>query len=389
MALSREQLLKQAKSEITEIDVPTLRAQLESQDVPLLFDVREQDEVELGKIPGAKHLPRGFLEMKIEETVPDRNRHIALYCAGGNRSALGALTLKQMGYTRVTSLIGGFGAWKRAGGPISLDKPLSAQDRIRYARHLSLPEVGEEGQKKLRDSKMLLIGAGGLGSPSAYYLAAAGVGTLGIVDNDVVDVTNLQRQILHREVDQGVPKVDSAERALKALNPAITIRKHQLMITSENALELCKDYDVIVDGCDNFPTRYLLNDVSVMLKKPIVHGSIFRFEGQATVFHPGKGPCYRCLYPEPPPPGMAPSCTEGGVLGVLPGIIGCVQAVEAMKVVLGIGSPLVGRLLQFDALGMKFRELRLRRDKDCPMCGDNPTITKLIDYEAFCSVGRG
>jgi molybdopterin/thiamine biosynthesis adenylyltransferase/rhodanese-related sulfurtransferase len=386
MAMSREELLRQVKALIREVDVKTLQEALRSPVPPLLVDVREQDEVDQGTIPGARHIPRGFLEMKIEETAPDRSRPVALYCAGGNRSALAARSLSEMGYAQVTSLTGGFGAWKRAGMPVVVDRPLSNAERLRYARHLTLPEVGEAGQKRLLAAKVLLIGAGGLGSPAAYYLTAAGVGTLGLVDDDLVDVTNLQRQILHREEDQGKPKVDSAERTLKALNPAIAIVKHNTKVTRHNALSLLKDYDVIVDGCDNFPTRYLLNDAGVFLRKPVVHGSIFRFEGQATVFSAGTGPCYRCLYPEPPPPEMAPSCTEGGVLGVLPGIIGCIQAVEAIKVLLGVGQPLVGRLLQFDALRMQFRELRLRRDQACPVCGDQPTITQLQDYDAFCMV---
>lgn len=389
-AKTREDLLKQAKAEILQLDSPGLFKALQSPQPPLLLDVREQDEVDLGFISGAVHIPRGQLEMLVEGKLLDRDRPVAIYCAGGNRSALAGQTLKTMGYASVSSLAGGFSVWKRDGFPVTVERPLTPAQRKRYARHLTLPEVGEVGQKKMLNAKVIMVGAGGLGSPAAYYLAAAGVGTLGIVDDDVVDVTNLQRQILHREEDQGRLKAESAERALKALNPEVNVRKHIMRINSENALDIIKDYDVILDGTDNFPTRYLLNDAGVLLGKPVVHGSIFRFEGQVTTFAPHlRGPSYRCLYPEPPPPDMAPSCTEGGVLGVLPGVVGTLQAVEVLKLVCDIGQPLIGRLLQFDALAMRFRELKLRRSADWPEGAPHPTVKGLIDYEAFCTVRGG
>lgn len=283
-------------------------------------------------------------------------------------------------------MIGGFNGWKNAGLPIETKKMLNQDQMTRYSRHLTLPEVGEEGQMKLLEAKILLIGAGGLGCPTAIYLAAAGVGTLGIVDFDQVDLTNLQRQILHREMDVGTPKTESARRAIAGINSQVKVITHAVKLNRDNVMEIIKEYDVIVNGCDNFPTRYLLNDACVLSKKPMVDGSIFRFEGQVTIFHPGKGPCYRCLYPLPPPPEMAPSCAEAGVLGVLPGIIGSIQAVEAIKLVLGKGESLVGRLLMYDALSQKFREMKVRRDPACPVCGENPTIKELIDYEGFCRI---
>jgi molybdopterin/thiamine biosynthesis adenylyltransferase/rhodanese-related sulfurtransferase/molybdopterin converting factor small subunit len=278
-----------------------------------------------------------------------------------------------------------------AGGSAGVAAPPAALDKdeiLRYSRHLIIPEVGMEGQLKLKQAKVLLIGAGGLGAPLGLYLAAAGVGRIGIVDFDVVDFTNLQRQVIHGTHDVGRKKLDSAADAMLEINPHIQIDKHETALSSENALDILRDYDIVIDGTDNFPTRYLVNDACVLLKKPNVYGSIFRFEGQATIFAYGNGPCYRCLYPEPPPPGLVPSCAEGGVLGILPGTIGLIQATEAVKLILGIGEPLVGRLLLYDALSMRFRELKLRRNVDCPVCGDHPTITELIDYHQFCGVPR-
>lgn len=374
-------LLSQVKTSIKETKVDEITAQPPQ----VLIDVREGDEHQEGFIPGALWIPRGKLELRIEDAVPDRGADIVLYCAGGNRSALAARTLGELGYTRVRSLAGGYGAWKRAGLPT--DKPFifTEAQKSRYARHIMLPEVGEKGQAKLLQAKVLLLGAGGLGSPSALYLAAAGVGTLGIVDDDVVDASNLQRQILHNTSRIGVPKVESARTTLTELNPDVRVIAHQVRLTAENVLSIIKDYDLIVDGADNFQTRYLLNDAALILNKPVLHASIFRFEGQLTTFLPWQGPCYRCLYPEPPPAGMAPSCNEAGVLGVLPGVIGVLQATEAAKLLLGIGESLSGRLLIYDALGAKFRELKLRRDPQCVVCSDRNKKIELIDYEAFCN----
>ena len=376
-----QSLLSQVKTSIKETKVDEVTAQPPQ----VLIDVREGDEHQEGFIPGALWIPRGKLELRIEDAVPDRGADIVLYCAGGNRSALAARTLGERGYTRVRSLAGGVGAGKRAGLPI--DKPFifTEAQKSRYARHIMLPEVGEKGQAKLLGAKVLLLGAGGLGSPSALYLAAAGVGTLGIVDDDVVDASNLQRQILHNTSRIGVPKVESARTTLTELNPDVRVIAHQVRLTAENVLSIIKDYDLIVDGADNFQTRYLLNDAALILNKPVLHASIFRFEGQLTTFLPWQGPCYRCLYPEPPPAGMAPSCNEAGVLGVLPGVIGVLQATEAVKVLLGIGETLSGRLLIYDALGAKFRELKLRRDPQCVVCSDREKKIELIDYEAFCN----
>jgi sulfur-carrier protein adenylyltransferase/sulfurtransferase len=379
-------VLQQVKSQIKEIKVQELHEKLKAKERFLLLDVRERDEVADGLIEGAEAVPRGLLDLKIEDIAPDKNQQVVIYCAGGTRSALAARSLGELGYTDVISVEGGFGAWKRAGYSFSMPRALTQDQLSRYARHLIIPEVGDKGQKKLLDSRVLLLGAGGLGSPSALYLAAAGVGTIGLIDDDVVDRSNLQRQILHTEDRVGVPKVESARAALTALNPDIKVETFQTRLTSENAMELFKGWDVIVDGGDNFPTRYLVNDAAYHLNIPIVHGSVYRFEGQLTSFVPNEGPCYRCLYPEPPPAEFAPSCQEAGVLGVLPGIIGVLQATETIKLLLGIGQPLAGRLLAFDALGMKFRELKLRRDKECPLCGEHATLKGLIDYEQFCSV---
>lgn len=378
-----QQYLRQVKSEIRETSVEELKAKRPE----VLIDVREVDEYNEGYIPGALWIPRGRLELRVEDAVPNRDADVVLYCAGGTRSALAAKSLRELGYSQVRSLQGGFGAWKKAG--LTIDKPFifTQEQKSRYARHLMLPEVGEKGQAKLLQSRVLLLGAGGLGAPAALYLAAAGVGTLGIVDDDVVDASNLQRQVIHNTTRVGMPKVDSAAKTISDLNPDVKVERHQARLTSANVLEIIKDYDLIVDGTDNFQTRYLLNDASLILRKPVVNASIFQFEGQLTVFMPFEGPCYRCLYPEPPPPGMAPSCNEAGVLGVLPGVIGVLQATEVIKLLLGIGKPLIGRLLQYDALNVKFREFKLPRDPKCVTCSEPGKKLELIDYEAFCAVG--
>ncbi len=378
--------LAQTRAEIEEIDSPALAAALETDSPPVVVDVREQSEWDEGHIPRAIHVPRGHLESRIERTAPDHETPIVLYCAAGNRSAFAAKTLEELGYENVSSLAPGYTGWKRDGFPIVVDRALEPDQRRRYSRHLLIPEVGEEGQLQLLDSRVLLIGAGGLGSPASLYLAAAGIGTLGIVDGDVVDETNLQRQIVHSTERLGQPKVRSAAETIEALNPDVDVVQFEERLTSENADRIIgAGWDVIVDGADNFPTRYLVNDASVWHDVPVVHGSIYRFEGQVTVFKPKEGPCYRCLFPQPPPPELAPSCAEGGVLGVLPGVIGSLQANEALKLALGIGNPLIGRLMLFDALTATFDEVALRRDPSCPVCGDSPTITEYIDYVEFCA----
>jgi len=350
-----------------------------------LGDVREKDEWNAGHITGAVHVPKSYLEQWAEDRLPEKDKTTVLYCAAGVRSAMAADTLQKLGYQNVISMAGGFNRWKDSGKPWTTPASLTPDQAQRYSRHLLVPEVGETGQQKLLKSKVLLIGAGGLGSPAAYYLASAGVGTLGIVDSDVVDLTNLQRQILHTTERIGESKVSSAKKTLEALNPDVKIVGYEERLTAANIDRVIDGYDVVIDGADNFPTRYLLNDASVKHRITVVHGSIFRFEGQVTVFKPFEGPCYRCLFPEPPPPELAPSCAEAGVLGVLPGVIGTLQATEAIKLLLGIGESLVGRYLLYDALEESFREVRLRRDPECPVCGEHPTITDYIDYEGFCA----
>lgn len=387
MRLTSSQLLDKVKQGIEEVSVEQVNRGLQAGEALHLIDVRERGEVLDGYIPQAQLIPRGFLEMNVEDDVTmDRNARIVLYCAGGNRSALAVRDLMAMGYTQVSSMVGGFKAWKNAGFPIGQEGLLSEEEMRRYSRHLILPEVGEVGQQKLLKGKVLLVGAGGLGCPTALYLAAAGVGRIGLVDADVVDKSNLQRQVLFTEGDVGRPKVDAAKERLEAMNSGIAVRTHFELMTSHNAMDIIADYDIIVNGCDNFPTRYLVNDAAILSGKPVVDGSIFRFEGQSTVYMPGNGPCYRCLYPEPPPPGEVPSCAEGGVLGVLPGMVGVMQATEVIKLLAGIGEPLIGRMVLYDALDMKFRALKLRRNADCPVCGDAPIITELIDYEQFCGL---
>jgi sulfur-carrier protein adenylyltransferase/sulfurtransferase len=384
MATYRE-LLARVRDEIEEIG----SAEARERDSALFLDVREQNEWDEGVLPGAVHIPRGELEQRIEGLVPDRSREIVVYCAGGSRSAFATKSLAELGYENVVNLAGGFTDWKRNGYPVETPRSLSADQRARYSRHLLIPEVGEAGQQKLLSSRVLLIGAGGLGSPASLYLAAAGVGTLGIIDADVVDDSNLQRQIVHSTERLGEPKVASAKRTVEALNPDVEVKAYQERLTSENVERILADgWDVIVDGADNFPTRYLVNDAAVWHDIPLVHGSIYRFEGQVTVFEPHQGPCYRCLFPTPPPPELAPSCAEGGVLGVLPGIIGSLQASEALKLLLGIGETLQGRLLMFDALATTVDEVSIRRDPSCPVCGESPTITEYVDYVQFCAGPR-
>ncbi len=387
MAKSFQELMADARKDVPELSAQQVNELLmHNGKSHVILDVRESDEWRQGHLEGAVPLPRGFLEIKVETTIPDKETPIIAYCAGGVRSLLAGKILKEMGYQNVTSMTGGYNAWKNGGFNWVQDFQYTPEQLIRYSRHFLLPEVGEDGQAKLLQAKVLMVGAGGLGSPSAYYLAAAGVGTIGIIDNDVVDISNLQRQILHANDRVGMPKVESAKKTLEGLNPDVKVIPYQAKLTSENIMEILKDYDLVVDGCDNFPTRYLVNDACVLMGKPNVHGSIFQFEGQATVFYPGKGPCYRCLYPEPPPAEMAPSCAEAGVLGVLPGLIGTIEALEAIKLILGKGDTLVGRLLYFNTLTMEINNLKLRRDPNCPLCGDHPTIRELIDYEEFCSL---
>jgi molybdopterin/thiamine biosynthesis adenylyltransferase/rhodanese-related sulfurtransferase len=386
---SFQDYLKGVKSEIVETQVDDVKRRLDAGEDLALVDVREQSEWIQGHVPTAVFIPRGFLELRIEDAVRDKGSEVILYCAGGTRSALAAKALIELGYTNVVSVAGGFGAWKRAGFAFDVPSVLSGDQEVRYSRHTMLPEVGLKGQLKLLESKVLCIGAGGLGSPSSLYLAAAGIGTIGLVDDDVVDASNLQRQVIHSTERVGMPKVESAAVTLSGLNPDVDVVQHQLRLSSENVLEIIDQYDVIVDGADNFQTRYLLNDAALKLGKPVIHSSIFRFEGQLTVF-PGTGaPCYRCLYPEPPPPEEAPSCQEAGVLGVLPGVMGVLQATEAIKLLLGLGTSLAGRLLVYDAVRTKFRELKLRQDPGCPTCGEgvDRSQIELIDYAQFCRAG--
>ena len=385
MSTPRE-LLNAAKAEIVEAEGAAV--------APLVgtvtfLDVREPDEYEQGAVPGAVHLPRGHLEFQVEGKIPNKTAPIVVYCAGGVRSAFAAKTLQDLGYTDVTSVIGGFNKWKDDGLPWTTPRTLTPAQRNRYQRHLLLPEVGEKGQQKLLDAKVLMLGAGGLGSPSALYLAAAGVGNIGIIDMDVVDESNLQRQILHNLDRVGMRKVESAKVALTSINPDLTVTTYDTRLGADNILDIIDGYDVIVVGTDNFPTRYLVNDATLLKKIPVVHGSIFRFEGQVTVFDPYNGPCYRCLIPEPPPAELAPSCAEAGVLGVLPGIVGSIQALEAIKMILGLGEPLVGRLLAFDALEESFRSFKVRRDPDCPACGPNAGPIVIAEYDDLCMPHAG
>jgi molybdopterin/thiamine biosynthesis adenylyltransferase/rhodanese-related sulfurtransferase len=381
-------LFAEIRQSVKLVSLDELKARVEQRkDKPFtLVDVREKDEFRAGFIPGAVHIPRAHLEMQAEQKLPDKNAEIILYCAGGTRSAFAAKTLAEFGYTNVLSANPGFVRWKDLKYPVEEPVALTPAQQDRYSRHILLPEVGEKGQEKLLKGRVLLLGAGGLGAPAALYLAAAGVGTIGIVDADTVDASNLQRQVIHATSRLGMAKVDSAEKAINDLNPDVKVIKFQERVNASNVDRIFgHGWDCIVDGCDNFPTRYLVNDASLFHKIPVVHGSIFRFDGQVTTFMPFDGPCYRCLYPEPPPAHLAPSCAEAGVLGILPGMVGIVQATEAVKLLLGQGDLLKGRLLTYDSLKMTFRTLKLRRDKTCPTCGENPTIKEYIDYEGFCS----
>ncbi|HLK40281.1 MAG TPA: molybdopterin-synthase adenylyltransferase MoeB [Polyangiaceae bacterium] len=389
-------LIAEVRKSTKQIGLEELKRRLEAKEKMIVVDVREKDEWRGGYIPGAISIPRGFLEIQAEQKLPDKNARIVAYCAGGTRSALAAATLQGLGYANVETVNPGFVRWKDLNYPVETPPQLTDAQRDRYSRHILLPEVGETGQARLLQSKVLLLGAGGLGSPAAMYLAAAGVGTLGVVDADVVDASNLQRQVIHATSRVGMPKVDSAAKFVADLNPDVKVVAHKERLNSSNVERLFADYEVVIDGTDNFPTRYLVNDASVWMGKPVVHGSIFRFDGQVTTFIPEKAakklgveasPCYRCLYPEPPPPHLAPSCQEAGVLGILCGIIGTLQATEAIKILLGRGTTLAGRLLTYDSLKMTFRGLKLRRAPDCPVCGPKPTITSYVDYEGFCAVG--
>jgi molybdopterin/thiamine biosynthesis adenylyltransferase/rhodanese-related sulfurtransferase len=382
MATFRD-LLQQAKARIREVDTAGAEAALATPGL-IVLDVREPDEYEQGALPRAVHIPRGHLESQVESKLPNKSAPVLVYCAGGTRSAFAADTLAQLGYQDVVSMAGGFNKWKNEGRAWQAPRALTPEQRNRYQRHLLLPEVDESGQLKLLDAKVLLIGAGGLGSPAALYLAAAGVGTLGIIDMDEVDASNLQRQILHNMDRLGERKVDSAKKTLTALNPDVNVVTYDVRLGADNVLAIFAGYDVIVDGTDNFPTRYLVNDASLKLDIPVVHGSIFRFEGQASVYLPHQGPCYRCQVPEPPPAELAPSCAEAGVLGVLPGIIGSIQAMEAIKLILGLGDPLVGRLLAYDALEESFRVFRVNRDPDCAACSIDPAELAIAEYDELC-----
>jgi sulfur-carrier protein adenylyltransferase/sulfurtransferase len=390
MTPSSAQVQKQIRSQVDEVDPAEVRRQVGNG--AFLIDVRENEEFAAGHIPGAVHVPRSYLESRIEGAVPDHDAHVILYCQSGNRSAWAAHTLRELlGYENVEHMTGGITLWKDRGYEVDVPKALTAEQRERYSRHLLIPEVGVEGQQKLLEAKVLLLGAGGLGSPTALYLAAAGVGTLGIVDNDEVDLSNLQRQVIHTTDDIGVPKVDSAEETITAINPDVEVVKYPVRLDASNIVEIIGGYDVIVDGLDNFPTRYLLNDASVRLDIPVVSAAILGFDGQLSVFKPHDGPCYRCLFPEPPPAELAPSCGANGVLGVLPGTMGLLQATEVVKLVIGEGDPLIGRLLLYDALAATFTEVKVHRDPNCPICSRDPAeitdeeLGVFPDYEAFCA----
>ncbi|CAB4661073.1 unannotated protein [freshwater metagenome] len=381
---SFRELLADAKSKIQEIDTQTAATKIEASQVVVL-DVREPDEYEQGALPNVVHIARGHLEAQIETKIVDKSVEIIVYCAGGVRSAFAAKTLQELGYKNVLSMAGGYGKWKDEGRAWRTPAQLTAEQRNRYQRHLSLPEVGVEGQSKLLSSKVLLLGAGGLGSPAAMYLAAAGVGTIGIVDMDVVDASNLQRQILHNIDRVGERKVDSAKKTLTMINPDVDVVTYDTRLCAENVIEILTGYDVIVDGADNFPSRYLLNDASVKLGIPVVHGSIFRFEGMVSVFHPVLGPTYRDMVPEPPPSELAPSCSEAGVLGVLPGIVGSIQALEALKILLNLGESLIGKILAIDTTEMTFRTFKLQRDPNNAVKYDNRERIQIRDLEGACA----
>jgi molybdopterin/thiamine biosynthesis adenylyltransferase/rhodanese-related sulfurtransferase len=389
MSPSGAEYIKRIREQVQEVDPSDVKP-LVGNGLPII-DVREAEEYAVAHLPGAKSVPRGYLESRIDAAVPDRKQRVILYCASGQRSALAANTLTELGFEDVASMTGGIALWKDRGYDVEVPRTLTAEQRDRYSRHVLVPEVGLEGQLKLLDAKVLLLGAGGLGSPSALYLAAAGVGTLGIVDDDVVDLSNLQRQVIHTTAGVGTPKVDSAEAAVKALNPDVNVVKYQTRLDASNIMEIIGGYDVVVDGVDNFPTRYLLNDASVRLKIPVVSAAILGFEGQLSVFAPYEGPCYRCLFRQPPPAELAPSCGANGVLGVLPGTMGLLQATEVNQLIPGSGDPLIGRLLMYDALAATTTELKVRRDPECPICSrepdeiDDAEMGVFPDYEAFCA----
>ena len=377
-------LLAQAKSQITEIDTNEAASRIATGGV-IVLDVREPDEYEQGALPDALHIPRGHLEAQIEARIVEKTAPVLVYCAGGVRSAFATKTLHELGYTNVVSVAGGFQKWKDEGRAWRTPAVLTAEQRNRYQRHILLPEVGVEGQSKLLSSKVLLLGAGGLGSPAAMYLAAAGIGTIGIVDMDEVDASNLQRQILHNIERIGDRKVESAKKTLQLLNPDVKVIAYDTRLEASNIMDIIAGYDVIMDGADNFPSRYLLNDASIKLGIPVVHGSIFRFEGMVTVFDPKSGPTYRDMVPEPPPAELAPSCAEAGVLGVLPGIVGSIQALETIKVLLGLGESLSGRILAIDTTEMTFRTFKLRPDPSNQVTYANRDRIEVRDLEGACA----
>jgi molybdopterin/thiamine biosynthesis adenylyltransferase/rhodanese-related sulfurtransferase len=390
MTPSGAEVLRQIKSQIDEVDPSEVRDRLAHG--AIVVDVREAEEWAGGHVPGAVHVPRSALESRIEGAAPDRSVPVVLYCASGNRSAWATRSLvEDLGYENVASMTGGITLWKDRGYEVDVPKFMSAEQRDRYSRHILLPEVGIEGQQKLLDARVLLLGAGGLGSPTALYLAAAGVGTLGIVDDDVVDLSNLQRQVIHNTERVGTPKVESAAVTIGALNPDVNVIQHKVRLDASNIMEILPNYDIVVDGLDNFPTRYLLNDASVRLRIPVVSAAILGFDGQLSVFKPYEGPCYRCLFPVPPPAELAPSCGANGVIGVLPGTMGLFQATEVIKLILDIGNPLIGRLLMYDALASTVTEVKVRRDPECPVCSRDPDEIRddelgvFPDYEAFCA----
>jgi len=390
MSPSGAEVLRQIKDRIDEVDPAAVRERLQSG--ALVIDVRQDEEWAGGHLPGARHVPKSHIESRIEGAAPDKTTPVVLYCASGQRSAWAARTLiEDLGYQNVASMTGGFTLWKDRGYEVDVPRFMSAEQRDRYSRHLLLDEVGIDGQQKLLDAKVLLLGAGGLGSPAALYLAAAGVGTLGIVDDDVVDLSNLQRQVIHNSERVGVAKVDSAEETIRALNPDVKVEKHKLRLGADNIMQILPGYDIVVDGLDNFPSRYLLNDASVRLRIPVVSAAILGFDGQLSVFKPYEGPCYRCLFPVPPPAELAPSCGANGVLGVLPGTMGLLQATEVIKLILDIGNPAIGRLLMYDALAASMTEVKIRRDPQCPICSRDPDEIRddelgvFPDYEAFCA----
>jgi molybdopterin/thiamine biosynthesis adenylyltransferase/rhodanese-related sulfurtransferase len=386
MSPSYQDLLAQAREVIPEVEPSDVAPRVESGDGPLIIDVRETAEWDQGHLPGAVHVPRGFLESRVAGVAPDQDRELLISCASGQRSLLAAVTLRDMGFTNVSNLAGGFARWKQNNYPVQMPRILTGPQRSRYSRHVLIPEVGEEGQLRLLDSKVLLIGAGGLGSPAAYYLAAAGVGTIGLVDDDVLDESNLQRQIIHTTERVGVDKTESAMIAIHALNPDVKVIRHQERFEHHNALEIVGGYDIVCDGSDNFATRYLVNDACYLAGKPLVSAAMMRFDGQLTTFRAHEGqdhPCYRCLFPEMPPEGLVPSCSEAGIFGAIAGVMGTLQTAEVLKEILGIGQGLDGTLLIYDALGAEVRRVTYTKDPDCALCGSQPSITDLDVHAQF------